>query len=287
MQAVDLVTVPYDSGRRGHRMGAGPQALLKGGLVQKLRAAGYDTELVPVESAGTSTDAITVAFELAARIARVVRASRSAGRFPLTISGNCFGTVGALAGLSADAPALVWLDAHGDLNTPETSPSGFLDGMAAATALGWCHTDRSGALDGFSKLAEADLLVIGVRDLDAPEAELVKRSAVRALGPGELGSLESALDSYSGRAVYLHLDVDVLDPDRVGPANTYATPNGLSVADVANLIRALAARSVIAGMTVASYDPAVDTSGAIARATLELIEQAVGSAHGRPPVLPA
>ncbi|HEX6307415.1 MAG TPA: arginase family protein [Longimicrobiales bacterium] len=285
MQAVDLVTVPYDSGRRGYRMGAGPQALLKGGLVQKLRAAGYDTELVPVESAGTSTDAVTVAFELAARIARVVRASRSAGRFPLTISGNCFGTVGALAGVSGDAPALVWLDAHGDLNTPESSASGFLDGMAAATALGWCHSDRTAALDGFTKLPEADLLMVGVRDLDPPEAELVKRSAVRMVGPSELGSLESALDGFGGRAVYLHIDLDVLDPEKVGPANTYATANGLSTADVANLIRALAARSAIAGMTVSAYDPAVDTSGAVARAALDLIEQAVGSAHGKPPRL--
>src|SRR5690606_9880190 len=139
VRAVDLVTVPYDSGRRGHRMGAGPQALLKAGLMQKLRAGGHETELVPVESAAGSEDPVTVAFDLAARIARVVRASRSANRFPIVLTGNCISTVGALAGLSADAPAVVWLDAHGDVNTPATSTSGFLDGMSAATALGWCH----------------------------------------------------------------------------------------------------------------------------------------------------
>lgn len=283
MPAVDLVTVPYDSGRRGHRMGAGPQALLKAGLMQRLRTAGLEPELVPVESAGTSTDAVDVAFDLAARIARVVRASRSAGRFPVTISGNCISTVGALTGLAGDAPALVWFDAHGDINTPETSPSGFLDGMAAATALGWCHTDRTSRLDGFRAVDEQDLLLIGVRALDPPETERLQRSRARAVTPGDMGGVDAALAPLNGRAVYVHLDVDVLDPTTVGPANTYAAPGGLRPTDVLRVIQGVATRGVLAGMTVSSYDPAVDTSGAVANAALDLIERTIAAAHGRTP----
>lgn len=275
MAALDVVTVPYDSGRRGYRMGAGPQALLKSGLVQKLRSAGHEVELVPVEAAASSTDAVTVAFDLAARIARVVRASHSAGRFPITVCGNCFGSIGSLTGLSAANAALIWLDAHGDLNTPETSPSGFLDGMAAAAAVGWCHTEHTAGLDGFTPISESDLLLIGTRDLDDAEADLMRGSAVRSVTPAALDTLDGALSTFAGRAMYLHLDLDVLDPVKVGPANTYAAEGGLGADDVARVIDGIAKHGRLAGMTLSSYDPAVDATGAVARAATDLITRAV------------
>src|SRR5690606_8413091 len=125
------------------RMGAGPQSLLRAGLVQQLRTARRDIELVPVETGVQGEDELIVAFDLASRIERVVRASRAAHRFPLTLAGNCMSTLGAYAGAAGNGGALLWLDAHGDVNTPATSGSGFLDGMSAATLLGWCHADRA------------------------------------------------------------------------------------------------------------------------------------------------
>jgi arginase len=273
--AVDLVTVPYDSGRRGYRMGAGPQALLRDGLVQKLRASGYDVELVPVETSGAAKDDLSIAFDLAARVARVVRASRSAGRFPLTISGSCFSTVGAFACVADEPAGVLWLDAHGDLNTPDTSESGFLDGMAAATLLGWCHADRTGGLPS-GILAESAFMLVGARDFDAAESAALKRSAATLLTPAEAidpGTRAAALQAFAAplKMIYLHVDLDVLDPEQVGRVNEFASPRGLSLKQVVDLLQAAGSILPIAGMTMSAYDPAFDADGAVRRAATDII----------------
>lgn len=275
MLSIDLVTVPYDSGRRGFRMGAGPQALVRLGLVQTLRAAGHDIELVPVEATGSAGDELATALDLAGKVARVTRASRAAGRFPLTLSGSCFSTVGAFASVADDGAGVLWLDAHGDLNTPDTSTSGFVDGMSAATLLGWCHADRTRDFLP-AHLPESRLLLTGARDLDAPERSALQGAAVRVLTPDETrnpATAEAALEAFTAgmTAVYLHVDADVLDPESVGRANSFASPGGLSAQDVIALIDAAGTRAGIAGMTVSAYDPVEDTGGAVGRALLDII----------------
>jgi len=283
--AVDLVTVPYDSGRRGYRMGAGPQALLRDGLVQKLRASGHDVELVPVETSGTVKDDLTTAFDLAARVGRVTRASRSAGRFPLTISGNCFSTVGAFACVADEPAGVLWLDAHGDLNTPDTTESGFLDGMAAATLLGWCHADRTRQIPS-ALLAESALMLAGARDFDAAESAALKRSAVTLLSPAgtiDPATCATALQTFAAplKMIYLHVDLDVLDPEQVGRANEFASPGGLSLKQVVDLLMAAGAILPIAGMTISAYDPAVDAAGAVRRAATDIITAVLQAAAPR------
>lgn len=282
MLAIDLVTVPYDSGRRGYRMGAGPQALLRAGLVQKLRAAGHDVELVPVETTGTAGDELSVALDLAGRVARVTRATRSAGRFPLVVSGSCFSTVGAFAGLEKESAGVIWLDAHGDLNTPETSPGGFVDGMAAAVLLGWCHAERAAAIP-VSHPSESRLMVVGARALDPEEATAMQQSAIIALTVAEAKDetrLTAAVDAFAASltAVYLHIDLDVLDPIAVGRANEFAAPDGLTLSDVNALVRTVGARVRIAGVTLSAYDPAADADGAVGRAAGEIITSALAAA---------
>lgn len=283
MLAIDLVTVPYDSGRRGYRMGAGPQALLRAGLVQKLRAAGHDVELVPVETTGTAGDELSVALDLAGRVARVTRATSSAGRFPLVVSGSCFSTVGAFAGLGNESAGVIWLDAHGDLNTPGTSPGGFVDGMAAAVLLGWCHAERAAAIP-VSHPAETQLMLVGARALDPEEATALQQSAITAITVADARDetrLSAAIDAFAASvtAVYLHIDLDVLDPIAVGRANEYAAPDGMSLSDVNALVRAAGARTRIAGVTLSAYDPTADADGAVGRAAGEIIATVIDAAH--------
>src|SRR5262249_19886505 len=150
------------------------------------------------------------------------------GALPLVLSGNCNAAVGVLAGLQPTRPAVVWFDAHGDYNTPETTVSGFLDGMALAIATGRCWRSLASTVPGFEPSGEDQVALVGARDVDAGEAEILEKSAVRrirvaevrsagveaAFGPA-LAALESRSDS-----IYLHLDLDVLDPDEA-PANPY------------------------------------------------------------------
>jgi arginase len=282
--SIDLVTVPYDSGRRGFRMGAGPQALMRSGLMQQLRSAGHEVELVPVEAGDTGGEELPTAFDLASRIARVTRSSRASGRFPLVLSGNCFATVAAFASVTGDDAGVLWLDAHGDVNTPATSTSGFLDGMAAATLLGWCHAEQATAILP-QPLPESRLMLAGIRDLDPPESAALQQSAVHTLAPGQAGdagAAAAALDTFTAgmTSLYLHVDLDVLDPDQVGRANGYASPGGLTTQQVVELIRAAGRRVRIGGMTVSSYDPAEDGGSAVARAAIDIIAASLVAAAG-------
>lgn len=266
-------------------MGAGPQALLRDGLMQKLRASGHDVELVPVESTAAAGDQLASAFDLASKVARVARASRSAGRFPLTLSGSCFSTVGAFAGAADESTGVLWFDAHGDLNTPETSPSGFVDGMAAATLLGWCYAEDASAIQA-SPLAEARLMLAGTRDLDPPEAAALAASAVTSLSPTDLanaGSRAGALDAFMAgmTSTYLHVDLDVLDPVAVGRANEFASPDGVTLQQMLDIVAAAGARTTFAGMTLSAYDPAGDGDGAVRRAAIEIIAHVLGEVQKR------
>ncbi len=287
---VDVIAVPYDSGRRGYRMGAGPGAFIDGGLAASIRSWGYGTTVTVVESdtAAATADALDSAMELAAGIAHRVREARAAGRLPLVLAGNCISTVGALAGLGANGIGVLWFDAHADLNTPATSTSGFLDGMSAAAALGWCFTDRTRDIPGFRPLPESRLMLVGTRDVDPAERDALERSAVRTLTTDDVrsaASLGDALDAFAGpvEEIFLHLDLDVLDPDRVGPANAFACPDGLSLLEAVTVVHEAGARRRIAGATVSAYDPAVDRSMRVRTAMLPLVcETLIAAEPGGP-----
>lgn len=134
---INLILVPYDSGQRGVRMGRGPEHLLRAGLPEALVREGHEVHTELVEAPGTWRAEIATTFALAAVIAERARLAREEGRFPLLVTGNCMMSLGLLAASRAPT-SIVWLDAHGDFNTPETTIGGFIDGMALATMTGRC-----------------------------------------------------------------------------------------------------------------------------------------------------
>jgi arginase family enzyme len=158
---------------------------------------------------------------------------------PLVLGGDCCSHIGAVEGLAArqDRLAVVWLDAHGDLNTPETSPSGNTWGMPLRMIL------DSGAVD------PADVALVGARALDPPEEEYIARSGLHT---GE-GAVERALEGVS--CVYVALDVDVLEPSEL--AMFMPEPGGLSVDEVEAILRDVSARASVlgAGFTGLSFEP--------------------------------
>jgi arginase len=159
---------------------------------------------------------------------------------PLVLGGCCCAHIGAVEGLAArnGRLALVWFDAHGDLNTPESSPSGNLWGMPLRMLL------DSGAVE------PQDAILLGSRSLDPPEREYVASIGLRT----DAGELESALDGAEG--VYVALDVDSLDPAEISAF--MPEPGGLSVAEVEVLLRRIAERSPIlgAGFSALAAEPA-------------------------------
>ncbi len=274
---IQLLVVPYDSGNRGARMGAGPERLLDAGLERALRESGHTVHTKVAELLPGSWHAeIQTSFELMRMLARAVRDARESGRFPIVLAGNCSTAVGTVAGLGADATGVAWFDAHGDFNTPETTGSGFLDGTAVAILTGRCWTQLAATVPGFTRIAEERVCLIGTRDIDALEGALLDESRVTVIEPKHLRSgLPRALRSIRGHVknIYVHLDLDVLDSG-VAAANSYALSGGLTLEDLDHALAQIAGEFNITGITLSAYDPAVDTDESASRAAIRLISTA-------------
>src|SRR5919106_2573859 len=158
-------------------MGAGPEQLLRAGLPEALVREGHEVHTEVVEARDTWRAEIATTFALAAAVADRTRAAREDGRVPILLTGNCMMSLGVVAALSAPT-SLVWLDAHGDFNTPETTIAGFIDGMALATITGHCWKQLASAIPGFRSLDERRVVLAGARDLDPLEAKALTSSAV-------------------------------------------------------------------------------------------------------------
>src|SRR5438105_9940012 len=222
---IQLLAVPYDSGNRGLRMGAGPQALLDAGLQDALRAAGHRVHLKLAELPGDSWHAeIQTSFELMRMLAVAVREARDSNRLPIVLAGNCNTAVGTMAGLGANSTGVAWFDAHADFNTPETTTSGFLDGTAVAILTGRCWTQLAATIPDFKPIADARVCLVGTRDVDSLEGGLLGESDVRVVASRQLrASLPDTLSSIHEHVdrIYIHLDLDVLD-SAVAAANHFA-----------------------------------------------------------------
>jgi len=277
--------VPYDAGHRGRRMGRGPLHLVERGLVRELEAQGHDVDLQPVLlPEGFTTEAGSAA-EIQRRLARAAGQALGEGRLPVVLAGNCNATLGMLAAsagsaaLAASSPGstgLLWLDAHADFNTAETSASGFFDGMALAMITGGAWQALAATVPGFQPVAERDVILAGARDLDAAEEERLARSQIVRIGAaGVPGELAPALDRLAQRVsrVHLHIDLDVLDPldSDTGRANEFAVPGGLRLSQAEALIAAAGRSLEIASATFSAYDPDQDPDDRIVRAVRVLL----------------
>jgi len=237
------LVVPYDSGFRGLRMGAGPERLLDSGVLDGLRAARVD---VNVETFEASPDRlrgeIGSAIEIGQWLASRVTAARRDGAFALVLAGNCMTAVGTLAGLQARSrrvPGVCWFDAHADFNTPETTDSGFLDGMALATLTGRCWKKLVKHVPDFRPIPDEQVLLFGVRNaewlerkaLEASEIHWMKAHGDAPLATEELGTLRDRFGE-----VYLHIDLDVLDESE-GKVNSYSSKGGLTGKRLVQLVK--------------------------------------------------
>jgi len=166
---------------------------------------------------------------------------------PVVASGDCTTALAIVAGLQRRglAPSVIWLDAHGDFNTPHTTRSGYLGGMALAMLTGRAGASLREAI-GLVALADEACALVGARDLDPAERELLAASGVHRIDDVS-GLADATLPSPPW---YVHLDVDVIDPGELAPLR-FPAPGGPSAAVVAEGLRALAARGPIAALGLA------------------------------------
>jgi arginase len=203
-------------------------------------------------------------------VADGVRTARAADRFPIVLSGNCLSAVGVIAGLGAPT-GVMWIDAHGDFNTPQTTTSGFLDGMTLATATGRCWSELTHSIEGFQPVPDKAVVMFGTRDLDPGEGAALDRAGIVRLGAGAaLSEIEPVLDNIgqTHNKFYIHLDMDALDPNE-GRANGFAARGGFTNQKLQVLLGAIAGKLPVQALTVACYDPSFDSHGTVCAAALK------------------
>jgi len=290
--AVIGATLDLGQGRRGVDMG--PSAIRYAGLEERLTGLGFS-----VDDSGNVLTSVVEATELederarylpqisrtCALIAERVVAAVDAGKTPLVLGGDHSVALGTLSGLASarGVGGVLWIDAHGDLNTPETSPTGNVHGMPLAAAIG-LGGDRFA--DGPLTLPAVDpsrVAILGARSLDPAERELLRRSEVTVLTMTEIDrigietAVERALDRIAGSGfVHVSLDMDALDP-AIAPGVGTPVQGGLTYRE-AHLALELVAESGLAGsLEVVEVNPVLDHENRTAGLAVELVTSAFGA----------
>jgi arginase len=281
-----LFSWPYDSGVRDVRMGRGPGHLLDRGLAEHLELAGHSVQVDVVEvPVPPLTPEPKIAQELNRSLAAALAEARRQGRFPVVLAGSCFSALGTVTGLrgsrsgfsrgESSRTGVVWFDSHGDFNTPETTESGFLDGMALAALTGRCWAQLTAGIPGFIPVDPAHVCLVAARDVDPLEGEHLASAGVRRVLVEEVNEdLEAAVTTLAGRVdeLYLHLDLDALDPSE-GRANALAAPDGLSLEATCQALRLIAGKAAVGAVALTAYDPELDGEGRVHRAAFALLDE--------------
>jgi arginase len=232
----------------GERIGRGPRLI---GSPEEPRAMGFGDDLREsrgclLEAGGQVDDAL------------------SGDNTPVLLAGDCSIALTTLAAALRWRPEakVLWLDAHGDFNTPDTSASGFLGGMCLAGACGLWDA-------GFGEAIRPDRLVLaGVRSLDPGERDLLDRSGATVIGASAVETLVAVKNALDGAPVYIHLDLDVLDPAAF-PAQ-FPAPGGLQPDKLYDLLEAVMEDCELVGFEVTAFEAPVDEEERLALAAVAL-----------------
>lgn len=288
---IRIVTVPYRYDEPKDGLGRGPDALLNAGLRQRLKGIGIETT-EPVEASLSDDErvpgklAINIG-RLGSRTAENVCHAVAEGDPVLVLAGDDTTAIGVVSGLQrAHGPAanigLVWLDAHADFNTPETSFSGILAGMPVAIIAGLAGPLWRDAAQLQVTLPTSRILIAGVRETDEREEVLLRSTDVRVVTSDESRSgtvFENAIDRFIINVdfIALHIDLDLLDPSLVPSASTPA-PNGLTLKQAARMIKYVIATGKTAVVTIAGLNPGAGARGERSiQSALSLLEGSLGA----------
>ena len=251
-------------------MGGGPLRLLEAGAIRRLEAAGHSVRHIPIELNDQFWTEIGAARRLQQLIAGDVREAMNRGERPIVLAGNCNSSIGTVAGVGAGDVGVIWLDAHPDLETPETTPSGFFDGQALSTLTGRCWRQITSTVPNFSPVPPDRVLVVGGREAsDAEKRALVSFEWMRE----DMLHSNAALDRLAVRVqhVYVHIDLDVHGAESLR-ANGYASRGGPTPADVRAFVERVASRFEIVAAALTAFDPLEDVDGRATDAALELLD---------------
>jgi arginase len=291
---VTIVGAPLDLGQGRRGVDMGPSAIRYAGLEERLASFGCTVvdrgnvatrEPEALAEGDERARFLSEILETCAGLAGLVAAVVTEGSLPLVLGGDHSVALGTLAGLrkaAGEPGGVIWIDAHGDLNTPATSPSGNVHGMPLAAALGL-------AGDAFAQnglelpaVVARRVVLLGVRSLDAAERALIRETDIRAITMTEIDRIGieravlEAIDRASGPGfVHVSLDLDALDPE-VAPGVGTPVKGGLTYREAHLACEDLAESGVVGSLELVEVNPILDRENGSAAIAVELAASALG-----------
>jgi arginase len=267
-----LILVPSHAGDERAGPSEGPRRLLEAGADEVLARTGIAVDVQTVERREPFRDTAVAAADVNRQLAEAVRDATHANELPIVIAGSCNAALGVLSGFEHLGCGAVWLDAHADFNTPESTASGFFPGMSLAVLAGHCYRDYWAQIGDNTPLEEHAIALFGIRDVSPDkERERLAQSDLRVVGwtNGQAdGDVEATLDELRQHVtdVYLHVDFDAFAPEVAPGIADEPVPGGLSREDAEMIIRRTTERFRVRAVTLATYTPERDVN----ETTLEL-----------------
>ncbi|MBI4293157.1 MAG: ornithine--oxo-acid transaminase [Betaproteobacteria bacterium] len=290
---VEIVGVACGEGAQDKRCSGGPDALREGDLLCRLQACGlspaWNETIRPAHTA--DDDPIHLVKNICERLAWRVHSIVAQGRLPVVVGGDHTCAIGTWNGVaSALRPrgslGLIWIDAHMDAHTPQTTPSGALHGMPLACLLGFGDGKLTELANG-ARLSPRHVCLIGVRSFEAGEAALLRELGVRVFFQDEVS--RRGLDTVMREALAIvqegtagfgvTLDLDAIDPNEA-PGVTTRVPGGLGASELVSAAGLLQGHPALAGVEIAEYNPLRDRHGATAQVACDLLQSILA---GEPP----
>lgn len=295
MKAISIIGVPMDLGQTRRGVDMGPSAIRYAGVSERIENLGYhlydegDINIEPREKVHTDTDTNLKNLKAVAdgneRLANKVNEVLEAKRFPLVLGGDHSIAIGTLAGVAKHYENLgvIWYDAHGDLNTAETSPSGNIHGMPLAASLGIGHPVLTNIAGYSPKVKPENIVIIGARSLDEGERELIKELGIKVYTMHEIDRLgmttvmEETINYLKERTdgVHLSLDLDGLDPHDAPGVGTPVI-GGISYRESHLAMEMLAESNLITSAEFVEVNPILDERNKTATVAVALMGSLFG-----------
>jgi len=293
-QPVGIFGVPMDLGQDRRGVDMGPSAIRYARIEACLEDLGY--RVTDLGNAGVPIPETVVAETEVKHLAAVMRVCEevsdraativSEGMFPIFLGGDHAIAIGTVSGVarsaSGDRTGVIWVDAHADFNTPETSPSGNIHGMPLAAIMGRGHPELVGIGGPGASVRTEDVIIIGLRSVDVEEKNLLREAGVRVYTMKDIDAygaarvVRSAIKGLSHvDRVHLSLDLDAVDPE-VAPGVGTPVRGGLTYREAHLLMELVNEAGIISSLDVVEVNPILDIKNGTATLAVELVESLMG-----------
>ena len=295
---VHIINVPLDLGASRRGTDAGPSAFRVAGLSRAVGKLGYtltpetDIAVPAMELRRTIDTHVRFKDEILSvcqQLASYTKTALDNSEIPLVIGGDHSIAMGTVSGVSAhfrksdQQIGLIWFDAHGDMNLPESSPSGNIHGMPLAHLLGFGDADLSSILDARPAVRPENVVLIGIRDIDSAERAFIRSSGVSAftmrdvdeLGMSEVANRALEIVNTGTAGFHVSFDLDGCDPEVI-PGSGTLVPGGVSYREAHLLLEQCASDGRMTSMEVVELNPFLDHANVSAERAVTLIQSALG-----------